>query len=212
MGRYNMKNANVCKMGCKHGPKHGEYKQNRGRSSFRMHDPELVFGELKLKNGYSFLDMGCGPGDYAIQASKLVKDSGVVYAIDRWQDVIDDLIEKANSEGLKNIRGMVSDITRPLPIEKGCIDIYFISTVLHSLDLNKDSNMIFSEIHRVLKPDGRLVIIECKKEEMPFGPPLNMRLSSEELVNSITQYGFETISLVDLGYNYMIQFRKNIQK
>lgn len=203
-----MKNAKICKRGCGYKPGHGKHEQRRGRSSFWMHDPELVFAELKLKEGNSFLDMGCGPGDYSIQASRLVKDTGVVYALDRWQDVIDDLKEKANSEGLKNIRGMISDITGPLPIEKGCIDVYFISTVLHSLDLAKDGDMIFGEIHRVLKPDGRLAIIECKKEEMSFGPPLHMRLSPEGLVNSITNYGFEKISLVDLGCNYMIQFGK----
>ncbi len=204
-----MKNAKVCKKGYNHNSGHGEHEQKRGRSSFWMHDPELVFAELNLKEGDFFLDMGCGPGDYAIQASRLVKDAGVVFALDRWQDVIDDLKEKASSEGLKNIRGMISDINRPLPIEEGCIDVYFTSTVLHSLDLAKDGDMIFSEIHRVLKPEGRLAIIECKKEEMSFGPPLHMRLSPEELENSITKHGFEKISLVDLGYNYMIQFGKS---
>ena len=177
-----------------------------------MHDPDLIFRELKLKAGDVFLDMGCGPGDYSIWASKIIGNSGRVYALDKWQNLIDNLAEKATLEGIKNICGMVSDITKPLPLEKNGIDVYFLSTVLHSLDLIKDSNMIFSEVHRVLKPDGRLVIIECKKEEMPFGPPLNMRLSPEELENLIGKYGFEKINLVDLGYNYMIQFRKISQK
>lgn len=193
---------------CNPHPNHREKQQRCGHGSFWMHDPDLIFRELKLKAGDFFLDMGCGPGDYSILASKIIGNSGIVYALDKWQDLIDNLAEKASLEGIKNIRGMVSDITRPLPLEKSCIDVYFLSTVLHSLDLVKDSNMIFSEIHRVLKPDGRLAIIECKKEEMSFGPPLHMRLSPEELENLIEKYGFEKINLVDLGYNYMIQFRK----
>ncbi|AKB61278.1 hypothetical protein MSMAP_1293 [Methanosarcina mazei SarPi] len=174
-----------------------------------MHDPDLIFSELKLKAGDYFLDMGCGPGDYSIWASKIVGNSGMVYALEKWQDLIDDLTEKVDLKEFTNIVGIVSDITKPLSIEESCIDVYFISTVLHSLDLAKDSNMIFNEVHRVLKPDGRLAIIECKKEEMSFGPPLHMRLSPEELENIITKYGFEKIDLTDLGYNYMIQFRKN---
>jgi hypothetical protein len=60
-----------------------------------------------------------------------------------------------------------------------------------------------------LKPGGRLAIIECKKEEQPFGPTFPIRLSPEELESSIARYGFERPELVDLGYNYMIIFAKN---
>ncbi|KKG14669.1 ubiquinone biosynthesis methyltransferase UbiE [Methanosarcina sp. 2.H.T.1A.6] len=207
-----MKNIKTCKKECDPDPTRRENKQRHGRSSFWMHDPNLIFSELKLKAGDYFLDMGCGPGDYAIWASKIVGNSGIVYALDRWQDLIDDLTKKADLEELTNIVGMVTDITKPLSIDEGYINVYFISTVLHSLDLVKDSNIIFSEIYRVLKPDGRLAIIECKKEELSFGPPLHMRLSPEELEDLITKYGFEKIKLTDLGYNYMIQFKKSYQK
>ena len=102
---------------------------------------------------------------------------------------------------------MTADIAAaPLPIEGDSIDVCFVATVLHALDLAKDGDTLFNEIRRVLKPGGRVVIIECKKEDMLFGPPLHMRLSTEELEDSMTPYGFERTSLVDLGYNYMIQF------
>lgn len=205
-----MNNAQTCKKAFDHNPNHREKQQRRGHSSFWMHDPYLIFSELKLKNGDIFLDMGCGPGDYSFFASKIVGNSGIIYALEKRQDLID-VTEKADLKGLTNIKGIVSDITKPLPINECCIDVYFISTVLHALDLAKDSNMIFDEVHRVLKPDGRLAIIECKKEETPCGPPLHMRFSPEELENLITRYGFEKINLTDLGYNYMIQFRKTIK-
>ena len=169
-----------------------------------MHDPELVFDALSLKEGDIFLDMGCGPGDYSIRASEILGDSGITYALDRWQDVVDDLAEKAGSRGLGNIRAIVSDITEHLPVEDESVDLCFISTVLHSLDLTYFEKSLFGEIRRVLKPGGRVVIIECKKEEQPFGPPMSMRLSPEEIESSIMRYGFEKVGLVDLGFNYMI--------
>jgi ubiquinone/menaquinone biosynthesis C-methylase UbiE len=180
----------------------------RGRGSFWMHDPEIVFGALSLNEGDAFLDMGCGPGDYSIRASEIVGDSGIVYALDRWQDVIDDLAEKAGSRGLGNIRAIVSDITEHLPVSDESVDLCFISTVLHSLDLADVEKSLFSEIHRVLKRGGRLAIIECKKEEQQFGPPLSMRLSPEEIERSAVRYGFEKVGLVDLGFNYLIIFTK----
>ncbi|GEM_PF-73712 len=188
---------------------HGQKGLRRGRSSFWMHDPELAFAELALKDGDCFLDMGCGPGDYAIRASGIVGESGAVYALDRWQDVIDDLAAKAASRGLGNLKAIVSDITDPLPIKDECVDVCLISTVLHSLDLVDVGEILFGEIRRVLRHGGRLVIIECKKEEQNFGPPIDIRLSPEQLEVPIARYGFIKVGLADLGYNYMIKFIKN---
>lgn len=63
----------------------------RGPSSYWMHDPEVVFDSLTLKEGDCFLDLGCGPGDYSIKASKLAGDSGVVYALDKTPSMIEAL-------------------------------------------------------------------------------------------------------------------------
>jgi ubiquinone/menaquinone biosynthesis C-methylase UbiE len=180
----------------------------RGQSSYGMHDPHLVFSELNLREGDSFLDMGCGLGDYAVHASKIVLDSGRVYALDVSRTAIDNLIEKIGSQGLNNIAVVFSDITGPLPIEDNCIDVCFMSTVLHTIDLAENGKALFNEIYRVLKTDGRLSIINCKKEDQPFGPPFHMRLSPKETEDSIKQHGFEMIRLIDLGYNYMITFQK----
>lgn len=197
---------NRCKSEHHFGHKSGHNHHRRGPSSYSMHDSELVFSELKLKEGNIFLDLGCGAGDYSIQAAKIVGNSGVVYALDIWADLLDGLIEGADSQGLKNIQTKVSDINKPLPIEDNCIDVCFIATVLHAFKLDKEGKILFKEIHRVLKPDGRLAIIECKKEDGPFGPPMQMRNSPEELEAMIMPYGFEKLNYVDLGYNYMIQF------
>lgn len=184
---------------------HRQMEHQRGPSSFAMHDPELVFGALKLKAGDVFLDLGCGSGDYALYASKLVGDSGIVYALDVWEEVIAGLNEEADAQGLKNIKTVVSNITRQLPLEDHSIDVCLIATVLHTMDAVENRGL-FWEIRRVLKPNGRMAIIECKKKDLPFGPPLAMRLSPEELEELIAPSGFEKVDFVDLGYNYLIQF------
>lgn len=187
--------------------RHEHCRHNHGPSSFWMNDPKLIFSELNLKEADYFLDLGCGTGDYSIYASEIVGNSGIIYALDKWKNLVDDLQEKTGSQGRANIRTMVADITGALPIEDNCIDVCFLATVMHALNPTKDGNMLFNEIRRILKPEGRMAIIECKKEDMPFGPPLQMRLSAEEIENSVRPYGFEKMSTVDLGYNYMIQFR-----
>ncbi|WP_242492613.1 class I SAM-dependent methyltransferase [Methanolobus psychrotolerans] len=180
---------------------------HRGRgSSFWMHDSELLFNELDLKVGDVFLDVGCGTGDYSIHAAEKVGETGLVYATDIKRELIDGLTNKAEEAGLKNVRAIVNDICEQLPFEDRSIDLCLISTVLHSLDLEATGEKIFSEIGRVLKYEGRLFIIECKKEDTQFGPPLSMRISPDEIEGYVCTSGFEKIGLVNLGYNYMIEF------
>jgi len=206
-GVFRMDKFNGCKSRCHSAgksPPHG-----RGPSSYWIHDPVIIFKELNLQPGEVFLDIGCGTGDYSIHAAKEVGEEGLVYATDVRKDLLDNLMERAKADGLNNIRGIAGDIHDPLPFNDTSIDVCFISTVLHCVDLQKAGNVIFPEIRRILKPEGRLVIIECKKEEMPFGPPLHMRISPDELEGHISAFDFLRANLVDLGYNYMITFTVN---
>ncbi|SDU20874.1 class I SAM-dependent methyltransferase [Desulfobacula phenolica] len=187
--------------------KHGH--KGQGPSSFWMHDPEFVFDALEIRSGDRVLDLGCGAGDYSVKASGIVGDSGLVYAIDHWPPTIDALKKSVESLGLTNIKPLVSDLLGILPVKDNDIDICLIFTVLHIFDISRQGRGIYNEVSRILKPGGRLAIIECKKEEMPFGPPIHMRLSPEEVELSIKDSGFEKTGVTDLGYNYLIQFVKN---
>jgi ubiquinone/menaquinone biosynthesis C-methylase UbiE len=141
-----------------------------------------------------------------MEASRFVGKSGRVYAMDKSQNLVEGLKEKAVSQGLGNLKAMISDITGLLPIEDNSIDVCLLSTVLHIFPLPKIEKTLFSEIRRILKHNGRVVIIECKKEAQPFGPPKHMRLSPHDIEESIQKYGFKRSGLSDLGNNYMIQF------
>lgn len=184
----------------------GHKHRGRGPSSFWMHDPEQVFAALGLKPGDCFIDIGCGPGDYSMEASKRVGCSGRVYALDRDPKMADDLAAKAIAVGVTNIKAMTADMTVSLPLENPCADIVFMATVLHAVNLKKYGYTVFNEIHRVLKPGGRVAIIECKKEDQPWGPPIHIRLSPAQIRATALPLGFIETDMVDLGKNYLIQF------
>ncbi|GKX27698.1 SAM-dependent methyltransferase [Vallitalea longa] len=200
-----MQNNDLCKSkdSFKHNPMHSS--RTRGPSSYFLYNQDIIFDELKIKKGYRLLDLGCGAGDYSIQASKLVGDSGMVYSLDKWKQIIDRVEKEVNKQGLMNVKTLVSNIEEEIPIDDDCIDICLISTVLHAIGLNECKDILFNEIHRVLKRDGRIAIIEIKKTDTPFGPPMMNRWSPEELEEVMKPYGFRKISYLDLGYSYMIQ-------
>lgn len=178
----------------------------RGPSSFWMHDSKVVFDALALKPGEIFVDLGCGPGDYAVAAAEAVGPSGAVTALDKWQYHLDELKDMASSRGLGNITALAADITGRLPIDDASVDCCLLSTVLHIFGLSVAGKSLFREVHRISKPSGRLAIIECKKEEQPFGPPIHLRISPHELEASLSSLGYQKIDYRDLGYTYLIQF------
>ncbi|BBO78569.1 SAM-dependent methyltransferase [Desulfosarcina widdelii] len=186
---------------------HGRKGRNgRGPSSAWLHEPQVVLGRLPLSAGDVFVDLGCGAGDYTIEAAKIVGPGGKVYAFDKWQYLIDGLAKIATSLGLSNIVALTADITSPLPMQNSSVDVVFVSTVLHIFELKKTGPSIFSEVSRILKPEGCLAIVECKKEEQSFGPPKHMRNTPDEVEAVAVSCGFRKIDYTDLGYNYMLQF------
>ncbi|MBN2482764.1 MAG: methyltransferase domain-containing protein [Candidatus Omnitrophica bacterium] len=186
----------------------GIERQKQGISSFNRYDTERVFAALALKEGCSFLDLGCGAGDYSLEAAKIVGPSGTVYALDQWEEVIAIVTGKAHTAKLHNVKGITSDISSSLPFEDKSIDVCFIAQVLHGLDLSGDTGTLLNELVRIIKPGGKLAIIEFKKEETGFGPPLEIRVPPQEVEKAMKEYGFEKTGITDLGHSYMIQFKR----
>lgn len=201
-----MDNDNICRHEHRQGRNCRGNHFRRGPSSFDMHDSELVFQKLALKEGDTFLDLGCGAGDYSIYAAKTVGESGNIYAVDLWRDMLDKVCEEAAAHGIHNIHPVVSDIREQIDLPDQSIDICLIATVLHTMDFSLAKTKLFAELKRVIKPFGKLAVIECKKENSPYGPPLHMRISPEELKKGLDEYGFKTIEDTDLGRNYMVIF------
>lgn len=183
-----------------------ECKKRKGPSSFWMHDSGIVFDELNLKSGDSFLDLGCGIGDYSLEASKYVGNEGSIFSIDHNDRSINVLKEEVVLQQIENIHTFVEDITESLSLLDNSIDLCLISTVLHILDYDALSKRLIPELKRVLKKNGTLSIIECHKERKDFGPPEECRISPGEVENLVSSVGFKKKSEFDLGYNYLVQF------
>jgi len=183
--------------------------EHHGRSSRGFLDAGKVLRYIGVSEGDRFLDLGCGDGYFSIAASQVVGKDGIVYAFDADEGSITRLKKEIVDRKLTNIEASVVDITKKLPLADESISLAFMSNVLHGLVENDEEEGAFEEIARVTAQNGRLAVVEFKKQESPMGPPLSIRLSPDDVETLARRYGFSSESVQEVGpYHYAIILRK----
>ena len=181
-----------------------------GKSSFDLIDTKKTFAIIEVKPHSTFLDLACGTGNYSVKIAQNIGEKGVVYAIDLWQEGIEVLKKEIDRKNIKNIKTILADITKKMPLEGNSIDSCLMATIIHDLSKN-DQKSAIHEVSRLVKPRGILNIIEFKKIEKGPGPPMGIRMGEEEIEALVTPYGFEKIAKNEVGeFNYLVQFKKSI--
>jgi ubiquinone/menaquinone biosynthesis C-methylase UbiE len=174
-----------------------------------MLDAMKILKDIGLIEGDRFLDAGCGDGYFSVAAAKVVGDGGRVYAFDVDRDAIGRLEKEIAEKKLANIEAKVADVSRVLPLEDESVDVVFISNVLHGLVANGESERALKEVARVTRHQGKLAVVEFKKNESPMGPPLSIRLSPEDVEMLALGFGFSKVVVQEAGpYHYSIILRK----
>ncbi|MEW6670655.1 MAG: class I SAM-dependent methyltransferase [Thermodesulfobacteriota bacterium] len=180
-----------------------------GKSSFDLIDSKMVFKVLGLEENSIFLDMACGSGAYSLAAAEHVGAYGRIYAVDLWQEGIETLRRQAQVRGFLNIRAIVTAAGACGAIENESVDVCLLATALHDMLQTQDAEGALKEAARVLKQEGRLIVIEFKKISGPPGPSVDVRLAAEEVEALVRPHGFKKDRSVEVGpYNYLIQFSR----
>ncbi len=126
----------------------------------------MVVEMAKIKPGDKVLDIGCGTGNLTLTAKKYAGTSGSVYGIDASPEMIEEARKKAKRSGLEAVFQI--GLIEKIPYPDATFDIVINRLVIHHLpdDLKRRG---FAEMLRVLKPGGRLFLVD-------FNPPANPML------------------------------------
>ena len=179
-----------------------------GKSSFGLIDFEKLLEVLDVTPGITFLDVACGAGAYTLALADLVGPDGRLYAFDLWEEGIETLTRKVSGSGAATIQARVADVSRHMPVEDASVDLCLMATVLHDLIEDNTDGGTLQEVVRVLKPGGRLAVVEFKKMEGPPGPPMAIRLSPEETEERLRPFAFEPMVTRGIGpFNYVSMYR-----
>jgi arsenite methyltransferase len=113
---------------------------------------KLVYEALDAQPGDRVLDVGCGPGFYSRELLDQVGPEGSVTGVDQSPPML--AVAKRRSEGLGNARFEEGDATA-LPVESEGFDRALSVQVLEYV---KDVPSALAELHRALRPGGRVVV------------------------------------------------------
>ncbi len=168
----------------------------------RWQDPDLILRQtVGLQPGMVFADIGCGSGFFALPASRIVGERGKVYAVDIDERAIAELRAAAEAEGLANVITTVGPAERVVPCV-ACADVVFFGINLHDFE---DPALVLSNARATIKPGGRLVDLDWKKEEAEIGPPVAIRFDEEKASGLISAAGFRVDSVSEAGpYHYVL--------
>ena len=150
--------------------------------------PFEVIDILSIKEGESILDIGSGGGFFSLLFAEKVGKNGMVYASDTNKDFLDYIEETKSSKGISNIKTVY--ISHKIPeISEGSIDLIFMRNVYHHL---KDRVEYFSEIKKVLKPKGRVAIIDyIGNRGFSFHRMMGHSTSKETMIEDLGKSGFK---------------------
>ena len=112
------------------------------------------------------LDVGCGRGLFLIGAAKRLSNGGRAYGIDLWRagDLTGNgpeaTLANAAAEGVADRITVITADARALPFDAGTFDVVVSSVALHNIPDATGRALAVSEIARVVRPGGRVLITD----------------------------------------------------
>lgn len=129
-------------------------------------NPQETLKQLKLRDNMIAADFGCGTGGWACPLAKKLQ-YGKVYAIDILEEPLSATRAKAKIEKIFNLQTILADVEEGVKFLKNeSCNLVLMTNLLFQC---KNKKKVLAEGKRVLKEDGRILVVDWQ-EEVPFGP------------------------------------------
>lgn len=171
-------------------------------------DPMITLGACNLQTTDTIADFGAGSGFVARAASVMVPH-GEVFAIEINRDIVARLTREMTESRIKNVHLLWGDIEVPggSQLKDSSADVVILSNVLFQLD---DKRGCINEASRVLKPGGKLLIVDWAESFAGMGPAPHHVFNKTQAESLLGSLGYEKISdTIPSGeHHYGVLFKK----
>ncbi|OFW27351.1 MAG: methyltransferase type 11 [Acidobacteria bacterium RIFCSPLOWO2_02_FULL_65_29] len=154
--------------------------------------PDTAIDALDLEAGQTVADIGAGSGYMSVRMAKRVGPTGRVFAEDIQPEMIDLLKQRLARERVTNVTPVLGLIDNPR-LPDASVDLMLLVDVYHEFS---EPQKMLRGMRAALKPDGRLVLLEYRKEDPTIPIRLEHKMTVAEAKLEVEAEGF-TLSKVD---------------
>jgi ubiquinone/menaquinone biosynthesis C-methylase UbiE len=168
--------------------------------------PDAALDAIGIRKDSTVADIGAGVGYLTWRMARRVGPAGKVYANDIQPEMLQRLRQNIAEKGLANVETVLGTGT-DARLPAAAIDLALMVDVYH--EFSHPAEMLQS-IRRALKPDGRLVLLEYRKEDpsIPIRP--EHKMSVQEVRAEIEPEGFRLEKTLEtLPRQHILIFRKS---
>lgn len=169
--------------------------------------PEAALDAIGIGKGMVVADVGAGVGYFTIRLARRVGETGKVYANDIQPEMLSRLQDRLDREHLANVETVLGTQSDP-KLPAGKLDLILMVDVYH--ELSQPQRML-GEMRKALKADGRLVLIEYRKEDptIPIRP--EHKMSAVEVKAEVEAEGYRLVQVLrTLPRQSIFIFRKQL--
>ncbi|UCG84738.1 MAG: methyltransferase domain-containing protein [Gemmatimonadota bacterium] len=160
-----------------------------------LQDPHRILGPY-VEEGMTVLDVGCGPGFFAIALAQMVGESGRVIAADLQQGMLQKLEDKIAGTELEQRITLHKCEENRIGVSQ-TVDFVLAFYVVHEIP---NQAGLFQELGSILKPTGRLLVVE---------PPFHVsKAAFAETIGRARRAGFAPVARPRVLFNKTVLLKK----
>lgn len=171
---------------------------------------ESIIDGIRISEGETIADIGCGSGFFSYRFSKMVGKEGKVYALELKDEHIASLTKFLESERITNvevIQGNEDSLVLPSQVDK--MFMCSLYHIMYGVNSDRSRDTYLKSLVDCLKPNGELIIVDngpVDDETLPYhGPYISMEL----IIKQLSFYGFELQDYLQIiPQRYMLTFKK----
>jgi ubiquinone/menaquinone biosynthesis C-methylase UbiE len=160
----------------------------------REEEPSRAIEALDLRQGMTVADIGAGSGYYTVRMARKVGPGGRVYATDIQAGMLSIVQRRAAREQLQNIEPVLGAPDDPR-LPPGSLDLALMVDVYHELS---QPQAFVRRLREALKPDGRLVLIEYRKEDPRVPIKEEHKMSVAQVRQELSADGYAIDRVIDV--------------
>lgn len=165
---------------------------------------QLLTDIAGITKGLTCIDLGCGTGTFSFPMVLSVGNEGIVYAVDDSDEMLEHLRAKNPPPNLRLVYGDARQTGLGSETADFCLLAYILNQV-------KPPDSLVAEAFRLLKPEGRVLVVEWKADRDSPGPPQSKRVASEHVERLFKQAGFSRFEYIDWSDNRYVAIGKKIK-